>query len=320
VLRVLRHNWFLKVVSLGFALLVFLHVRGQEFVSPREYVVWATIPVPANHELITPNDPRPAVTVRVRGPTWLLDGVRDDDWRAEVDLSRYEIGMTARVPVRVRGPSHLRPPEVSVEWEPQTIEVRIEAYVSRALPVRLENLPGLPAEWAWRQGPTTHPPEVTVSGLRSNVERVARVVAPLTLIAPADPLAIVVPLQAIDRNGRDVTREVTLDPATVRVTGRLVQVATSKRVFVHVEFAGVPPEYRPQVTVEPSSVVVYGTPSALRDLKFLATPVIELPPGQLRVQEEVTLTPPPGITRVQPRTVRVTLQAVARSPSTAPAR
>ena len=139
-------------------------------------------------------------------------------------------------------------------------------------------------------------------------------------IAPADPLAIVVPLQAIDRNGRDVTREVTLDPATVRVTGRLVQVATSKRVFVHVEFAGVPPEYRPQVTVEPSSVVVYGTPSALRDLQFLATPVIELPPGQLRVQEEVTLTPPPGITRVQPRTVRVTLQAVARSPSTAPAR
>ncbi|MBI3910242.1 MAG: hypothetical protein HY320_04830 [Armatimonadetes bacterium] len=320
----LRHNLGLKLLSLGFALLLFYYVHGQEFEAPRQFMAQVDIPVPPGQALVTPSSSHQLVTISVRGPTWLLNDLQDTDWQAELDLSGFQPGQQQALPVRVIVPEKLRGRGAQIEAHPSQIIVHMEPRVTKALPVTLDADNALPSEWEWREPPRATPAQVSVQGLRPQVERVARVVAALRDISPQESLSLPVTLHALDRHGQDMAGEVQLEPPFARVKGRLVRQVWSKRVYVQVVFAGIPPGWRPQVSAEPSTVAVYGSLEALRDLQFLETPVVELPEGQTKVTEEVTLSPPPGITRLQPRTVKVVVQAIPRAPlaggSTPPAR
>jgi YbbR domain-containing protein len=70
----------------------------------------------------------------------------------------------------------------------------------------------------------------------------------------------------------------------------------------------VPPGPRLRVTVDPKRVMVYGTARALQELHFIETPELDVPAGQARFEQEVHLDPGSGITRVDPPTVRVTVE------------
>ncbi len=140
--KLFTENWTLKLISLIFALLLWMFIMGE-----RRLEVGYLVPLELQNipeELMVANEVARLVDVRVSGPRTLLMKVSPNDISIVVDLTDLKPGLTTfkRLEERLNLPSGLRVTRLS----PSFIDLKLERRKQKEIPVKItlagEPLPG----------------------------------------------------------------------------------------------------------------------------------------------------------------------------------
>lgn len=308
MMEFLRRNWEYKLLSLTLSVLLYFIASSQR--NPNR-----TISINVQPEVVGLPDnlavrmlPKSEL-LNLTGPAAELELVRKAGVRAVVSATGARAGrsflpVTYNLPPNVRG-------RVEVE-APPTLEVELEERAERPVAVRVlfENQPAPGYEF---QPPKTNPSRVLVTGLASDVEKVARVVALLDNTGGA-AVEREVPVVAQDAK-EQVVSSVILKPARVVATLAIRKAPATKALLLSPELTGTPAlgvrltDYR----FVPATVTVRGETASLAALTALRVPVsVE---GLARSETRtVTLAPPPGVTLTTRPDVRLILSVQGGAP------
>jgi YbbR domain-containing protein len=170
----LGRNTGLKLFSLLLAFFLWFSIN----VSERDAERVLELPVLPRHtpaDLIVSDGQVKPVSVTVRGPRTILDGIDEQKQRIAVDLSNASAGE-----LRVDFNGDMLRPELPrrlkiVRFEPARMKLRVERRVRRKLPVRVA-LDGAPAAGYTIGEASVVPPQVDVSGPASKVDEQKEIV------------------------------------------------------------------------------------------------------------------------------------------------
>lgn len=175
-----------------------------EPVTMEERVLPATVRLVGVGKELVPFQEVAQVEVRLRGPS---NVPIPQDLEAYIDMRGKKAGQY-RLAVHVSVPSRFSVLAV----KPEHVAVRLEPKTTRHFPVTAAVV-GLPAGIGVMVG-QPEPAEVTVSGAKSDVERVARVYALIAYDTPENPAPATV--RVVDASGRDIA-DLIVEPAQVLV-------------------------------------------------------------------------------------------------------
>jgi YbbR domain-containing protein len=309
-LNALRHNWYWKVLSLVIAVVVAVYVRKQQDLVRMPVRLPLDITAPNGQRVVEPAAGE-QIQVTLEGPAETVRAIESDEISVIFDTSHVAPGQRVRVPVAVELPPKYRN-RVVAEWRPRIVTVRFEADTVREFPVEVALL-NRREGWLIPEPLTVTPGRITISGAQDAVDRVARVVAPVSLDDNARINALAT-LQALDRGGEVVGEQLQLEPPQVTVSGVQQQEAMEKRVPVQPLFQAPPGMRVTEVEVSPAWARVRGTERTVSDVYVVETDPIQLPEGRTQISQEVRLvSPKPGVEVVPGQVrLRLTLEAQAR--------
>lgn len=187
---------------------------------------------------------------------------------------------------------------------PGTISIVLEQKTQSQRNVKI-TVDGKPAAGYVSGTPTTDTPVVQVRGSQDDVAKVAAVLAPVSIQGLAESVTRSVSLTAVDASGNPISG-VELTPNSVNVTVPLE--APQMTATLVPEIAGTPaPGYALSgVSVSPTAVLVFGSPTALPQSETLSVPVnVSGIRKSATVPSHVPL--PTGVTKVVPASVTVTV-------------
>lgn len=170
----IRHNAGLKLVSLICAVFVWATINVSERDAERVLEVPISLRK-VERGLVVTNPPVKPVSVVVRGPRTILDGINERETRMTLDLTGYQPG-EARIELNT---GMLRPElkrhVKGVRVEPARIKVTLERLARRTLPVRAD-LGGMPAFGLTVASSQVEPAQVEVTGPASRLDDLKEVV------------------------------------------------------------------------------------------------------------------------------------------------
>ncbi len=202
-------------------------VRPYPFPLPLEVVGLDTMLVN-----LEPLPQQVEVTLRAPHSVWQALLASPQSVRAVLDLSGLSEGVHI-VPVHIG--TEKRPLRV-VSVSPASIRVVLEALISR--PMQIETiLSGRPAIGYQAGDLSWETPTVTISGPRSFVERVDKVLLEVNLSGTRESIDRLLPLKAVDKQGNTVER-VNLIPAAVHVRLPIQQMGGYRDAVVKVVVRG----------------------------------------------------------------------------------
>ena len=198
----------------------------------------------------------------LRAPQRSLDSQQAADFSAVIDLAGLPAG-SHEVEVEVTA---LNPDVEIIAHEPRQLRVQLELVITRVVPVEVEVMDSPAFGYDWQE-PLAEPREVEISGPETQVMQVRSVVAAVFLRNAKSQVEQVRPLSARNAQNLEVER-VGVDPSTARIVVPVVQPPGRKEVVVRADVKGLPsPNYRlTGVNVEPQTVVLIGSPSALKEV------------------------------------------------------
>ena len=224
----------------------------------------------------------------LRAPQRTLESQQADDFSAVIDLADLPEG-SHEVQVDVTA---LNPDVEIIAHEPRQLRVQLEPVISKVVEVEVEVMDSAAFGYDWQE-PLAEPAEVEISGPRTQVEQVRSVIAAVFLRNAKSQVEQNRPLSPRNAQNLEVER-VKVDPGTARIVVPVVQPPGHKEVVVRADVKGLPaPNYRlTGVKVEPLTVVLLGSPSALREVPGYVetTPLlIEGAIGEVRKQLPLVL-------------------------------
>lgn len=165
--QLIIRNWGLKLLSLTFALLLWLFVMGEQKAE-----VGYTVPLELKNlpvGLVVANEVPSLVDVRISGPRTLLSNIQSSALSMSVDLQGLQAGLTTfkRLDQNLNIPSALRVSRLS----PSYVEVKLERIRQKNVPVRV-SFHGQLANGATLGTVVVRPESVTVEGAESEVKDV----------------------------------------------------------------------------------------------------------------------------------------------------
>ena len=198
----------------------------------------------------------------LRAPQRSLDSQQAADFSAVIDLAGLPAG-SHEVEVEVTA---LNPDVEIIAHEPRQLRVQLELVITRLVPVEVEVMDSPAFGYDWQE-PLAEPREVEISGPETQVTQVRSVVAAVFLRNAKSQVEQVRPLSARNAQNLEVER-VDVDPSTARIVVPVVQPPGRKEVVVRADVKGLlSPNYRlTGVNVEPQTVVLIGSPSALKEV------------------------------------------------------
>lgn len=301
VLRILIHNWPLKLAAIGLATLLY----GGLVFSQNTQSFIGSIPVEVRGQadgtfLLT--EPDPVSVVRYTSPS----GVRPitSTFEAWIDISAIEPGSGPQsVPVTVESIDD----RITVfGQEPDRVTVDLDRVSKRTVPVRV---PKVAPPDGIELGPTTvDPQQVEISGPASVLDAVIEARANVLVQPSGIDVDQEIRLVPVDVLG-NVVGQVNIEPATARVTIPVFSDRDSKTLTISPLVTGEPaPGFALAATrVEPQVVTVEGDIDELEPLVSIVTAAV--PIGGLSADEtfETTLALPIGVVALDVETVRVTI-------------
>ncbi|MCD6525833.1 MAG: YbbR-like domain-containing protein [Desulfuromonas sp.] len=170
MLQMIVRNWHLKLLSLVFALLLWLFVTGEQKAE-----VGHTVPLELKNlpvGLIVANEVPSLVDLRISGPRTLLSNLRPSALSMSVDLRGLEPGLTTfkRLDENLNIPSALK----VVRLSPSYVEVKLERIRRKSVPVDVV-VSGVPESGAHVVSIAVSPDAVVIEGAESEVKNVDRV-------------------------------------------------------------------------------------------------------------------------------------------------
>ena len=296
------------LIALTISILLFVYVRTEA--NPAEIASFEVpvdmVDVPPG--LLLPAGQPPSVRVRISAPRDTLSGIRSTNLRAFIDLRRGYTG-SDEYPVGVELPD----PRIRLmDVVPPEVPVRLEELIDRKVLVRANRTGSVP--FGYETGPATvDPPEVTVSGPMSLVQRIASASVDLRVEGVTVSIDAPYPLILVDAQGQTLTtegRSARLNPETVRVRVPISQQLSYKTVPVRAAFTGTPdPGYAiDAITVEPSTITLVGGPQALRTVDSADTQSVDLGDSTATLTRQVPIRVPDGVSIAGDPTARVTVR------------
>lgn len=304
-MRVVKHNWPVKLLALGVAIVLSIYVRGQQDRVRSTLYLPVIIPAPEGQRVVEPSAGT-KVQVDLEGPAELIGAVDSSEIKLIIDPSGVKPGKPARVPVTLELPERLRNQSVEATWKPQSIAVKLISDANKQFSVQVQPV-GKPEGWELVAPPTPEPAQVTISGSQEDVTRVVRVVASLPM-EPTERLKQLVTVQALDAGGLDVTDLVKPNPAQVLVAASQERVVLQKDVPVQPVFH-LPPGGRVQVDVTPAVVRLIGPERRLSKILVVETEPFDVPAGRTPYSKEVALVPLSGDVTLRPNRVKVVVRS-----------
>lgn len=313
-----RRPWWpgwerLSRLALAFVLaaLLWIYVLDQE--NPAIRTTFTNIPITLHGlgpNLNSANDLGTA-TVIVHAPGDVSSRLQAGNFQATIDLSGRGAG-TYRLPVVVVPP----PGVTDASVEPAMVSVQIEEMAERRLPVlvRTQGRPGLGYRIQTQQ---VRPTEVLVRGRRDSVERIDSLVADIDVEGKQGTQTGDVRPKAVDFAGREIS-DLDFNPAYVNVTIAIQQLLGYKTLPVRVPVEGAPaPGYRvTDITIQPTTLTVYGLPSVLEPLTALETAPVSIGGTTQTVSLDIQVPITNGLTLYPPGTsdrvsVRVAVEEIS---------
>ncbi|MEE4253274.1 MAG: CdaR family protein [Desulfuromusa sp.] len=168
--KLLTENWTLKIISLVFALLLWMFIMGE-----RRLEVGYRVPLELQNipkSLMIANEVPSMVDVRVSGPRTLQMKVSPNDISIIVDLTDLKPGLTTfkRLEERLNLPSGLRVTRLS----PSFIDLKLERIKQKLVPVKI-GLTGAPLTGFEVVSVKAVPDEVIIEGAETELKSVSEV-------------------------------------------------------------------------------------------------------------------------------------------------
>lgn len=290
-------DWVIKAVSLGFAMLLWFFVIGEEKSEVSFSIPVEIVNVPSQYTIA--NDVVSVINLRVYGPRGLVRGLTTQNLTRVIDLRNAKPGT---VTVRITPDSIPTPSGVVVtQIQPSAIDIVLEPYEHRVVPVH-PVITGKPAQDYEVKEIQAEPKTVRISGPRSVLSRIEAVKT--------------LPFDIADTN-ETVSREVPIDLNEPRVSSEKNMARVSvviAPVIGHRKFTHVPVQVEPQASkavVKPVilTVVVEGPRARLKDLgvdDISATISVKgLEPGRHEMAPDVLVPEGFYVTEIVPDRVRV---------------
>ncbi|OQY20574.1 MAG: YbbR domain pair protein [Desulfobacteraceae bacterium 4572_35.1] len=179
--KIITKNWHLKLISLFFALLLWLFVMGEQ-----NSEVGYTVPLELKNlpvGLVVANEVASLVDVRISGPRTLLSKLQPSALSMSVDLHGLKAGLTTfkRLDQNLNIPSMLRVSRLS----PSYVEVKLERIREKKVPVHVL-ISGEPEDGVKLGKVRLNPSAVVVEGAESEVKNVDAVETELVDITGVD--------------------------------------------------------------------------------------------------------------------------------------
>lgn len=243
------------------------------------------------------------LTLRAPGSVWNLIDADPKIIRAVLDLSGLAIGShTVDLQIQVNA----RPVQV-VATSPQSVQFELETLATRTLPVDL-SLSGEAAIGYQVGDAALEPDEVVVAGAESQVRKVTRARAAVSLDGIRENIEQSIKVEALDENGR-LINGVTVSPNSINVSIPVSQQGGYRDVAVKVVTAGrVASGYRlTDISVFPPVVTVFATdPQLVSNLPgVLETMPLDLRNAQDDISTRLALNLPGGVSIVGDQTVQI---------------
>lgn len=245
------------------------------------------------------------VELALRAPSSVWERILNEEGavRAFVDLSGLSDGEHV-VPIQVQ--ISTRPVRI-VSQTPRTATVTLEPLDTQSIPVELA-ITGEPAVGYQAGEPELVPDEITISGPKSQVERVSQIRVPLNLAGVREDVDQTVAVQPLDDNGQ-IVAGIGLNPAEVTVTVPVSQQGGYRDLAVKVVVSGqVASGYRlANISVFPPVVTVFsGDPALVNSLPgALETQPLDLENADDEVTTRLAINLPEGVSLVGEQTVLV---------------
>ena len=302
VLRIIVHNWPLKLSAVGLATLLY----GGLVLSQSTLTHLGVVPVELR------NQPRDVILLKTIAPVTEIryfspSGTRpiDSTFEAYVDLSSVVAGPgPVTVPIRVRSFDD----RINViGYAPDIVTIQVDRLETKQVPVVVDHDP--PPAGLQIGATVTVPVRVVVSGPASVVRRVTTARADVVIQASGISIDQEVPLLAVDSLG-DAVNQVNLVPRSARVTIPVFSDLRARTLTVNPVIVGTPaPGFEiASVSVAPLVVTVEGDAEQLAPLSRVDTAPVTVNGASSEFTVEADLSVPSGVVPVDDRTVAVTVK------------
>ncbi|SHI91377.1 YbbR-like protein [Malonomonas rubra DSM 5091] len=188
--KLITENWTLKLLSLVFAMILWMFIMGERRQEVGYRVPLELQNIPAG--MMIANEVPTLVDVRVSGPRTLLMKISDNDISIAVDLADLQPGLTTfkRLEERLNLPNGLRVTRLS----PSFIDLRLARIKQKKVPVQIA-LSGEPLQGYQVGRITATPSQVVIEGAESELKSVNGVTTePVDLHGVNEGFSLIVPL------------------------------------------------------------------------------------------------------------------------------
>jgi YbbR domain-containing protein len=306
----------LGTLLLAFLLALVVWVTAVLSTDPNEE---RTYPLPVNigHEGLDPSllmvDIKPTqaqLTLIAPRSVWSQLTANPDLVQMWVDLSGLGAGEHL-VPLHAQ--VSLAKPVRIISTDPTQARVTLEPLSSRSFPVNVQ-VSGEPAVGYRKGTATSSPAQITVSGPESLVSQISEVRTVMDISGATDSVQRVVPINAYDKNGKEVTGA-SFSPASVTINQPVTLLGGYRNVVVKVVTRGEVAEgyWLTNISVSPPNVTVFSVnPQQVNALPgFVETNPLDLTGLQDDTDIRATLHLPEGVTLAGEESVLVRLSIAA---------
>lgn len=310
--RFMESPWFMKIVALVLALLLFSSVpknepsKGRDVNVPSDQTVEtiAEVPVKAYYDtqnLVVSGIPD-TVSVTLQGPKNIIQPAKTlKNFEVYVDLTNAELG-NQRLPIRIKDVSD----RLKVTIEPAYVNVSVQEKVTKEFRVEAEFDRGLIEEGYLAADPIVDPGTVKITGAKDMIEKISYVKATLNIKGPIhDSITREARIRVLDKELNKL--DVLVEPETVDVTIPIK--ASSKTVPINIVEKGTLPAgiSIQSMTLDTKEATVLGSPKTLD-----ATDSVRVEVDLSKISNTTELTLPviikDGIVKVTPELVKVKVQ------------
>ncbi len=306
--RWVENDTTLKVLAVGLALILWVQVTGERQ-RPEVQRAFENMPVAWRYleSDVAVLDVEPSsVTIVVRGERSVMDFLSRHDLDPVVNLRGAPPGSTS-VYVSVSVPKGVQLVEVS----PDIVSVNLEEIREKLVEPEIQLL-GQPQEDYEADIHRLHPPQVTVRGGQSMVDKVAGLEGTLDVSGQSESFSRSVPLRAVGEDGLPI-QDISFSPAEITVDVDVSPRQETRAFPIKVIVEGDLPEgYSVQdVEVYPDEVQLTGSVFLLGDISEIETEPVDLEGLTESVELEVELVAPSGtyLELDEPVRVRIEIQS-----------
>ena len=243
------------------------------------------------------------VTVTAQAPQDILVNMQPESFRATLDLNHLDADVH-RVPIDVKASdSKVR----IVDVDPPAVDVELRPLASRPMTVAVvvSDRESLPFSYEISDEPTASPAQVTVQGPAELVTQIAQAEVPVALQGSRASIDEERPVVLKDSAGK-ILSGVSATPEKVKVSVPIRQRFNTRDAAVHVVITGTvaPGYWISNISVEPKTVTLLGTPSVLDEIGgFVDTAPVDVNGAAGDIDRRVTLAPPASVSALNERGV-----------------